>query len=128
MYLISSEWVNEWLKFTQNNDKFKESPPGPVSNESLEKDLVFDENFDKVKKNMDYYFLTKEVWEFFFNIYGGGPALMMNNVEDRLNATQLSEAGSNKFEIQSVTSSNFSNNKSRTQTANTQNESNYNSP
>lgn len=86
----------------------KESPPGPICNESLEKDLVIEENFNKVKKNVDYYFLTKEVWEFFFNIYGGGPAIMINNLEDKLNITQLSEAGSNKFELMSVASSNVS--------------------
>jgi hypothetical protein len=56
---------------------------------------------------MDYYLLTQEVWEFFFNIYGGGPTILMNNNEE-LNMTTPSEAGSNKFEVQSVSSSTFS--------------------
>jgi hypothetical protein len=51
MYLINSDWINEWLKFTQKNEKLKESPPGPINNEALEKDLVIDENFGRVKKN-----------------------------------------------------------------------------
>jgi hypothetical protein len=101
MHLISSEWVNEWLKFTQRNTKMQYKPPGPIINDYLESELVINENYDKVKKNSDYFLLTKEVWDFLFNIYGGGPVITLNNPEDkdRLNATYLSEAGSNKFEI-----------------------------
>jgi hypothetical protein len=64
----------------------------------LETNLVIFDRRDQLKKNIDYYLLTKEVWEFFFNIYGGGPTILMNKKED-LNLTTPSEAGSNKFEI-----------------------------
>eukprot|EP00347_Sterkiella_histriomuscorum_P013357 403365027 len=107
-YLVSNEWVNDWFKFAQKNHKLQYKPPGPILNDFLEQELVINENFDKLKKNQDYFLFTKDVWEFFFNIYGGGPVISINNPEDRLNATYISEAGSNKFEIQSVTSSNFS--------------------
>lgn len=83
-------------------------PPGPIMNDYLEKELVINENHHSLKKNTDFFMLTKEVWEFFFNIYGGGPVITLNNADDRLNATSISEAGSNKFEVMSVASSNFS--------------------
>lgn len=98
MYLISSIWVNQWIKFVQKNDYLKESPPGPIKNEDLEEFLVFKDKKDSLKKNEDYYLLTREVWEFFFNIYGGGPTIVINS-RDELNLTTPSEAGYNKLEI-----------------------------
>jgi hypothetical protein len=76
--LISSLWVNEWIKFVHKNNDLKEAPPGPIDNRDLELKLVIDENFESLKKNQDYYLLTKDVWEFFFNIYGGGPTITRN--------------------------------------------------
>jgi hypothetical protein len=40
--------------------------------------LVIEEKIDLLKKNVDYYILTKDVWEFFLSIYGGGPTITKN--------------------------------------------------
>jgi hypothetical protein len=96
--LISSKWINEWIKFVQKNDNLAESPPGPINNSDLELILVIEDRPEKLKKNVDYFMLTKEVWDFFFNIYGGGPTITVNNSEE-LNITAPSELGSNKFEL-----------------------------
>ena len=42
MYLISADWINEWLKFAQKNDRLKESPPSKIDNLELEKELVIE--------------------------------------------------------------------------------------
>lgn len=84
--------------------------PGKIKNEYLEELLVIKDNRAKLKKNTDFYLITQEVWEFFFNIYGGGPTISINTNEE-LNLTLPSQAGSNKYEIQSVASSTMSNSK-----------------
>jgi hypothetical protein len=60
--------------------------------------LVFKDNREKLRKNVDYYLLTREVWDFFFNIYGGGPAIVMNNRDDN-SLSVPSEKGNNKYEV-----------------------------
>jgi hypothetical protein len=34
--------------------------------------------------NRDFYLMPKPIWDFFYNIYGGGPAIMKNyaGIED----------------------------------------------
>jgi hypothetical protein len=59
---------------------------------------VISDRKDRLKKNVDYFLLTKEVWEFFLSVYGGGPTIIINNSET-LNVTGPSELGSNKFEL-----------------------------
>jgi hypothetical protein len=31
-----------------------------------------------MRKNHDYYLFTKEMWELFYGIYGGGPVILKN--------------------------------------------------
>lgn len=63
--------------FVQKNDTLRLAPPGPIKNESLEDYLVFRDNEARLKKNVDFYMLTKDMWDFFFNIYGGGPTILI---------------------------------------------------
>jgi ubiquitin C-terminal hydrolase len=67
----------------------------------LKKKLVIEEDLS-LQKNKDYYMFQKAVWEFFFNIYGGGPIIIMNKRN-----TQRPEYTDPKIEVQSM-SSNFS--------------------
>lgn len=39
-----------------------------------------------LKKNVDYFMVNKETWEFLFNIYGGGPTIKKNVDEGNNNS------------------------------------------
>jgi len=54
-------------------------PPGEIDNKEIERVLVIEENLNDMKKNHDYYLFTKEMWDFFYGIYGGGPIILKNN-------------------------------------------------
>lgn len=55
-------------------------PPGDIDNKELERVLVIDERYNEMKRNHDYYLFTKEMWDFFFALYGGGPIILKNSV------------------------------------------------
>lgn len=57
VYLISSDWINEWQKFVNKNERLKESPPGKIDNTELEKELVIEQNFNKLRINQDYHLI-----------------------------------------------------------------------
>ena len=96
-------FINEWIAFTNKNPELRIGPPGVIDNAKLEQVLVIDEKFDGLKKNRDYFLVSEDLWYFFFSIYGGGPTIMKNTYATNLNISQ-----SDKCEIQSVTSSSFS--------------------
>jgi DUSP domain len=50
-----------------------------IDNSEMEQILVISDRKDRLKKNIDYFLLTKAVWEFFLSIYGGGPTIVLNN-------------------------------------------------
>jgi len=75
-YLISEKWLNNWRKFINDDDT---SPPGEVTNS----DLV-DSNgvpFPNLRPKKNYRAVTKEVWDYFINIYGGGPPVIRKIVD-----------------------------------------------
>lgn len=68
----------------------------------MELKLITEDNSQALKRNSDYYQVSKEVWYFFFNIYGGGPTIVTNNQNIPDN---ISEGTSNRFEIMSYNGS-----------------------
>lgn len=53
----------------------KYDPPGPIDNANLERQLIIEGNQKGLKENYDYYLINQKLWEFFFNIYSGGPTI-----------------------------------------------------
>ena len=53
--------------------------PTTIDNSELEEKLVNQNNKDRLRKNDHFYLLSKELWDFIFSIYGGGPAIVMHN-------------------------------------------------
>jgi len=66
--------------------------PGAIDNRDLERRLVIDDNKDRLRKNVDYYLISQRLWEFFFNLYGGGPSIKIN-----LNTSMLESTSSTDY-------------------------------
>uniref|UniRef100_A0A7S2RQP1 Ubiquitin carboxyl-terminal hydrolase n=1 Tax=Mucochytrium quahogii TaxID=96639 RepID=A0A7S2RQP1_9STRA len=80
-YLIHNGWVRAWTNFINNGHELMGRgtwmgvrPPGKISNDTL---LEKDGETPKPgkRKNTDYRFVNKEIWDFFLETYGGGPEL-----------------------------------------------------
>jgi hypothetical protein len=85
-YLIHSEWLRDWKMFVNNKrtsnvygsrkSKIKEVgilDPGPITNY-----MLMDENNqpkEGLQKSKHYRGINREVWQQFYNTYGGGPVL-----------------------------------------------------
>ena len=78
-YLIHEGWIRNWKRFVQNchhptgrGTFMGTPPPGEISNHSL-----VDEKGPKPNKKLgrDYRAVSKEIWDLFLEIYGGGPLL-----------------------------------------------------
>lgn len=85
-YLIHSEWLRDWKMFVNNKrtstaygsrkSKIKEVgilDPGPITNY-----MLMDQNNEPKEgllKSKHYRGVNREVWQQFYNTYGGGPVL-----------------------------------------------------
>eukprot|EP01041_Mallomonas_annulata_P012369 gene12369-26021_t len=71
-YVINVDWLSRWLEFAKGMAPL---PPGQISNS----DLVDDSKPKKLRSNLavkrDFRCVCKEVWNFFYEKYGGGPVL-----------------------------------------------------
>jgi len=71
-YVINVDWLSHWLEFAKGMAPL---PPGQISNS----DLVDDTKPKKLRSNLavkrDFRCVCKEVWNFFYEKYGGGPVL-----------------------------------------------------
>lgn len=102
LYAIDMEWFLLWKCFVTNDKSEKYLPnskkkisinssigvlhPGPINNFSFfEKGLkdYSDRTLKKgLKKNEDYLTVSKHLWIFFSENYGGGPEFSFNKIED----------------------------------------------
>jgi DUSP domain len=64
--------------------------PGSIDNTILEQKLVIENNKDGLRKNVNFYLLSKQVWDFFLGIYGGGPTITINNSSVSLSSNHTS--------------------------------------
>ncbi|EFA07675.2 ubiquitin carboxyl-terminal hydrolase 20 [Tribolium castaneum] len=64
-HLISTSWYTQWHKFVQ---KRAADAPGPIDNSKI--------NMNQIDVN-ECAEITEGIWNFFFNIYGGGPELRL---------------------------------------------------
>lgn len=88
-YIISSKWLRHWRSFVgvgKMSAETRDRPPGPVNNNDL---------FDLEGKiqcglveglKADYQIVEQPMWDFFTQIYGGGPAICRYNASGVLPA------------------------------------------
>ena len=73
IYAISMAWFRQWQLFvgTQSDDI-----PGPINNKTIANQT--DGTVTRgVKPGSDYAQINSTLWKFFFNIYGGGPEIIL---------------------------------------------------
>jgi hypothetical protein len=74
MYLISKQWISEWISFAQGEQ--------PGFNKRIDnKSLVDPNNRNRFRSSArfkaDFRLVDKHVWDFYFKHYGGGPVLFL---------------------------------------------------
>ncbi|XP_018331938.1 ubiquitin carboxyl-terminal hydrolase 20 [Agrilus planipennis] len=67
-HLLSVSWYSQWQNFVQ---KRTTEPPGPIDNSKITVTL----------SDSEYFEINESVWNFFYNIYGGGPEILIPRVE-----------------------------------------------
>eukprot|EP01038_Epipyxis_sp_PR26KG_P006562 gene6562-9019_t len=72
-YLILAAWLSAWLEFAMGKSKFV---PGEINNYLLV-DANKEHVVSSVRTKKDYRTIKKEVWEYLFERYGGGPAIYL---------------------------------------------------
>mmetsp|Transcript_21603 Transcript_21603/g.40671 ORF Transcript_21603/g.40671 Transcript_21603/m.40671 type:complete len:314 (+) Transcript_21603:97-1038(+) len=81
-YIISSKWLRSWRSFVgvgRPTAETRDRPPSPIINSDLfEIDGTLRNGLAEGLQN-DYQILEQPMWEFFIQIYGGGPAILRYN-------------------------------------------------
>jgi len=81
-YIISSKWLREWRSFVgvgRPSAETKDRPPAPVNNRDL---FGLDGELRRDLREgvqYDYHILEQPMWEFFVQVYGGGPPVLRYN-------------------------------------------------
>ena len=83
-YIVDIEWLSTWLLFARG---VSDIPPGPISNKKLlytsKKKKVMKLRGDLIVKT-HYRCVRKEVWNYFFERYGGGPVIYFHGIKIKL--------------------------------------------
>eukprot|EP00435_Cladocopium_sp_Y103_P054000 s848_g17.t1 len=81
-YIISSKWLRSWRSFVgvgKPTAETKDRPPAPIINSDLfEIDGTLRATLQEGIQH-DYQILEQAMWEFFLQIYGGGPTILRYN-------------------------------------------------
>lgn len=94
IYAISMAWFRQWQLFV---GAVTDEDPGPINNK-----LIYANQSDNpvsrgVKPGADYAQINSTLWKFFYNIYGGGPEIILRgNPSDEFRSMSASSAPSNK--------------------------------
>lgn len=81
-FIVSSKWLREWRSFVGVGRPLSERvlrPPGPVNNNDL---FELDGSLRvglREGVQLDYQVLEQPLWEFYLQVYGGGPAILRYN-------------------------------------------------
>ncbi|XP_053380391.1 ubiquitin carboxyl-terminal hydrolase 20-like [Mercenaria mercenaria] len=74
IYAISMSWFKEWENFVREKE---DNPPGPIDNKRI---AVMKNGQLLVRSNSDHGQLSGEMWQYLYQIYGGGPELVIKQV------------------------------------------------
>jgi hypothetical protein len=72
--LINKEWYNQWISFLYGETDLS---PKKIDNDEMVQ-RIKNEGFDHLKKNIDYFEIPFQIWNSLTQIYGGGPAILIN--------------------------------------------------
>lgn len=92
IYAISMAWFRQWQLFV---GAVNDEDPGPINNKTIANQS--DNPVSRgVKPGADYAQINSTLWKFFYNIYGGGPEIILRgNPSDEFRSSNTS-APSNK--------------------------------
>ncbi|CAJ1438533.1 unnamed protein product [Effrenium voratum] len=83
-FIISSRWLRSWRSFVgvgRPSAETRDRPPAPIINGGLfEIDGTLRSNLQEGLQH-DYQILEQPMWEFFLQVYGGGPAILRYNCQ-----------------------------------------------
>lgn len=88
-------WFRQWQQFVRNKNC---DPPGPIDNSSI----IVQGQQDMLKPGSDYATISEELWQFFHNIYGGGP-------EVRQRTSKVGSPPQRSQSVTAITSTHFEN-------------------
>lgn len=71
-YVISMRWFKEWEQFITD---LKYGPPGPIDNTDI---LVKKNDQFVLRQGCHYAQVQRDMWEFFYLAYSGGPEIIYN--------------------------------------------------
>ena len=71
VFAISMRWFRMWEGFVRGR---QQEPPPPIDNSSI---CVNKNGQPSLKLGSDYAPISEEIWNYFFEIYGGGPELCL---------------------------------------------------
>jgi len=82
-FIISSRWLREWRSFVgvgrPSTSTRRDRPPSPINNMDLfDLDGSLRTGLQEGVQN-DYHILEQPMWDFFLQVYGGGPAILRYN-------------------------------------------------
>lgn len=67
---ISTEWIEQWDRFVCG---YHPEPPGQIDNSSLLREGADGRKYIRGSGSCKYQKITRDMWEYFYTIYGGGP-------------------------------------------------------
>ena len=81
---MDADWVSSWLNYVKGDIKY--GRPGPINNEKIKKILVLEETPEGEQEKLipqtknngqpNFYNVSKSLFLFFYQVYGGGPAVV----------------------------------------------------
>lgn len=74
IYAISMAWFRQWQLFV---GAVSDEEPGPITNGAIASSPVENNLSRGVKSGSDYAQINSTLWKFFYNIYGGGPEIIL---------------------------------------------------
>ena len=81
-YAINFEWIQRWIAYVQCEDKNTAVHPGPVDNESIVQHMINLRSEQDTSPNGQamFYTVNKHLFHYFISLYGGGPAIIQNQL------------------------------------------------
>lgn len=88
IYAISMNWFRQWQMFVGG---VTEEIPGPINNSAiaLQPDVQVSRG---VKAGSDYAQINSTLWKFFYNIYGGGPEIILRGNPDEMTRQPIAQS------------------------------------
>lgn len=78
LFAISMSWFRKWQAFARGET---DEDPGPISNMSIAQQSE-SLPIRNVRQGSDYAQINLRMWKFFFNIYGGGPEIILRGASE----------------------------------------------